>query len=855
MQAHMILSMLALLAGAVAAAVLARLASARRPAPGALPFMVFALGLAAWLLCYALGVASVDFAARLFWIKMLYVGVTATPAAWLVFSVAYTGRQAWLTRRNLALLAVHPALTLIAVWTNEQHNLFWSATSFDASDPAPLLAVARGPLYWVHFVYCGLLLLAGGLLLTLHAARAASSQPWQSNLGLLGGAVIAMVSVAVALPASVALGLIPLALVVIAVAVYGSTFHTFPSHHLTDIVPTAHAAVVEGMDDAVIVLDAQCHIVAMNPAATALLGKAAADAIGRPAAKVLPAGDVFEQCCAPTETDTEITLETGMGPQHLELHTSLLYQGAHCAGRLVVLRDITERRQIEEAFNEERSLLRAVLDHLPDGVHIKDRESRFMLANQEVLYGVGAHSMDEVIGKTDADFFPPELAAQYYADEQEIMRSGKPMLNREEPTITQSTGEKKVLLTTKAPLRDNQGEVIGLIGISRDITERKRAEEALRASEARYRLLLEAMSDSVFVLDADWRCIVVNEAATRLTQRPREELIGETMTDAVPGIEQTALFETCQRVMQTRTPETVEESFTVEDGRVVWFEVNVYPVPEGIMCVGQDVTARKEAEAALQRHNAKLRAQNEELDAFAHTVAHDLKNPLSYLLGFAEIFAEDYGTLAPSEIEDGFHIIANSALKANNIIDELLLLAGVRKLDITPAPVDMAAIVDDALARLAPQVTENQAEIVMPDSATWPVALGYGPWLEEVWVNYISNAIKHGGQPPRVELGATPLDGAVRFWVRDNGIGISSEDQKKLFVPFTRVGQVRPQGHGLGLSIVRRIVEKLGGKVAVESAPGEGSVFSFTLPASAGPGGAVTGQNEDPGAPAAAHAE
>src|SRR5690606_37274031 len=120
-----------------------------------------------------------------------------------------------------------------------------------------------------------------------------------------------------------------------------------------------------------------------------------ADAIGRPAAKVLPAGDVFEQCCAPTETDTEITLETGMGPQHLELHTSLLYQGAHCAGRLVVLRDITERRQIEEAFNEERNLLRAVLDHLPDGVHIKDRESRFMLANQEVLYGVGAHSMDE----------------------------------------------------------------------------------------------------------------------------------------------------------------------------------------------------------------------------------------------------------------------------------------------------------------------------------------------------------------------------------------------------------------------------------------------------------------------------
>ena len=135
--------------------------------------------------------------------------------------------------------------------------------------------------------------------------------------------------------------------------------------------------------------------------------------------------------------------------------------------------------------------------------------------------------------------------------------------------------------------------------------------------------------------------------------------------------------------------------------------------------------------------------------------------------------------------------------------------------------------------RLAHMIEEHQTEIILP--GTWPVALGYDPWVEEVWVNYLSNAIKYGGQPPHVELGATAqADGMVRFWVRDNGSGLTPEEQARLFTPFTRLDQVRAKGHGLGLSIVWRIVEKLGGQVGVESEIGRGSVFTFTLPATAG---------------------
>jgi signal transduction histidine kinase len=145
----------------------------------------------------------------------------------------------------------------------------------------------------------------------------------------------------------------------------------------------------------------------------------------------------------------------------------------------------------------------------------------------------------------------------------------------------------------------------------------------------------------------------------------------------------------------------------------------------------------------------------------------------------------------------------------------------------------MEEIVAEVQDRLAFMIEEYQVEVIVPAADTWPPAWGYGPWVEEVWTNYISNAIKYGGQPPRVELGGVPTaEGWAKFWVRDNGGGLTPTEQKELFIPFTRLSQAHIEGHGLGLSIVQRIVEKLGGTVAVESkgVSGEGSLFSFTLP-------------------------
>jgi len=237
----------------------------------------------------------------------------------------------------------------------------------------------------------------------------------------------------------------------------------------------------------------------------------------------------------------------------------------------------------------------------------------------------------------------------------------------------------------------------------------------------------------------------------------------------------------------------------------------------------------------LLQQTDELSARNEELDAFAHTVAHDLKNPLSMLIGFADLLRDARAAMTDEDQRACYAGIARVAYKMDSIVKELLLLAQVRQVEVGAKPLDMAGILAEVQQRLAPMIAEYQAEVVLP--SVWPAAVGYAPWVEEVWVNYLSNALKYGGRPPRVQVGADlPLadegegGGMVRFWVRDNGPGITPEDQARLFVPFTRLSQARVGGHGLGLSIVRRIVEKLGGQVWVESQVGQGSVFCFTLP-------------------------
>jgi signal transduction histidine kinase len=246
--------------------------------------------------------------------------------------------------------------------------------------------------------------------------------------------------------------------------------------------------------------------------------------------------------------------------------------------------------------------------------------------------------------------------------------------------------------------------------------------------------------------------------------------------------------------------------------------------------------ARLEAENQQHRNRAlQLQIeQNEamiaELESYAANVAHDLKNPIGIIFGFAILLEMDLEAQLDEANREALRAIHTTAEKMQGIVDSLLSLARARKTETPAQPVDMNQVVRQALHRLEPELQARGA--VIEWNATLPPALGIAEWLEEAWVNYLSNALKYGGEPPHIQINAlTEPDGLIRYQVRDNGRGLKPEQMQRLFTRFERLGQERIAGTGIGLALVKTIIEKLGGRVGVESQglPGEGAIFSFTL--------------------------
>ncbi len=572
----------------------------------------------------------------------------------------------------------------------------------------------------------------------------------------------------------------------------------------------------------------------------------------------------------------------------------------------ITLSDITERKRAEEALQESNEKYRAIVDTTSDFIMRYDRTGRHLFGNPAALKATGV-TLEAYVGKTHRDLGFPEHLCRLWEDRLEkVFCTGKAVSVEFEVELAEGSKDLELMLCPEfAP----DGSVNSVVGISRDITERKtmqaKSEEAMLQRNRELALLNSANQTVASKLDLDHVLAVILEEARHLLKADTcrvwllDPETGEMVCRQSAGAEselvrgwrqasgegaagwvahqgkslivQDALTDTRraisvdqQRGLAVRSvlsvPLWVEQSvigaLTVADTNPDRFTAADLGLVESLAAAAstaivnaqlyeraqQEIAERKQAEEALRQRTVELQARNEDLDAFAHTVAHDLKNPVGLVMGHAELLTQDCAAAMSDDQQRSLQAIVRNGRKMNSIIDELLLLAEVRKARVGAAPLDMASIVSEAQQRLADMVEQYQAEITVPDASAWPTALGYGPWVEEIWVNYLSNAIKYGGRPPRLELGADTLPnppppagegqggGRVRFWVRDHGAGLTPEDQARLFTPFTRLDQVHVKGHGLGLSIVRRIVEKLGGQVGVESQVGQGSVFSFTLP-------------------------
>ena len=349
--------------------------------------------------------------------------------------------------------------------------------------------------------------------------------------------------------------------------------------------------------------------------------------------------------------------------------------------------------------------------------------------------------------------------------------------------------------------------------------------------------LIDIIPDAILIVDKSLRITDYNEMMRKLIISNDRELMGQQIEMIFPDHE--AIINQIIRQDEYQTEISVEHK-----GKKRYYDLQSTTLYDhrrqqtGRLVIIKNIPRRIQAEESISLANIKLTNEIKEkekliveLDAFSHTVAHDLKNMLGAIVSASNLIKSGLGKLPEEDILEINDLITQSATKTMHITKELLTLASVRQQDIHARKIKMEKIVSDSISRLKETIDREAAQISLPKS--WPDALGYGTWLEEVWLNYISNALKYGGSPPIIELGSELLAGGkIKFWVKDNGKGLSEAEMSSLFNKFTRLETMRAEGNGLGLSIVKRIVEKLNGEVGVESKniPGEGCTFYFILP-------------------------
>jgi signal transduction histidine kinase len=325
-------------------------------------------------------------------------------------------------------------------------------------------------------------------------------------------------------------------------------------------------------------------------------------------------------------------------------------------------------------------------------------------------------------------------------------------------------------------------------------------------------LILNNIKGGVIALDLNNRITDVNSISIAIIGKRKNDILGKRLTDIMPEV--ACLLDLAKGKEDFKTELKLGPEKRYYELKIAHL-IDKPNLLKGHVLMFWDITDQKMAMI--------------ELDAYARTVAHDLKNPLGQIMGLTQLLQSSPVTV--QENNEYLEAIMNGGDKMRNIIDGLLMLAKIRNQDkLEKSVLNMAEIQESVMRRTLESIDKSKAEVTLPIS--WHKALGNSLWIEEVWINLLSNAIKYGGEPPVIELGSEEIDGHVKFWISDNGHGMSTDEQSYLFSEFKRMhpNKDKIKGHGLGLSIVQRVISKLGGEVGVDSKIGLGSTFYFTLP-------------------------
>ncbi|WP_455211166.1 PAS domain S-box protein [Kaarinaea lacus] len=508
--------------------------------------------------------------------------------------------------------------------------------------------------------------------------------------------------------------------------------------------------------------------------------------------------------------------------------------------------DVSERKNAELRVKASQKMLQLILDTIPVRVFWKDLNSVYLGCNKLFAQDAGIQSAQQIIGKTDFDMVWREQAEQYRADDRQVIQSGVPKVRYEEPQSQQN--KTRWLETSKIPLTDLNGNIIGMLGTYSDITERKQALEDKRRSEQRLILHFQQTPLAVIEWNNDMEIVEWNQAAEGIFGYSHDEAVGQNVLELiVPKQKRLQIDNVASSLLHAQGGRrNINENITKDGKSIICDWYNTPLVDEngqvmGVASAAMDITERvktaqeleqyrEHLEELVEQRTDELTRVNKELEAFSYSVSHDLRAPLRSIDGFSQVLVEDYFDKLDEEGKDYLQRVRQGAQRMAQLIDDMLKLSRLTRSHLQHENINISELATEICTALQKEASDRTVQFDIT-----PNVFAYGDegLLTVVLDNLISNAWKYTSKTSHgvIEVGALADDKETTYWVKDNGAGFNMKYVDKLFGAFQRLHHTHEfEGSGIGLATVARIIHRHGGRVWAEGVENQGATFYFTLP-------------------------